>query len=433
MNRKIGSRRKVLRAWIAVSMATIGLVSTSQLAGAGSDSATSGLQNASQIQSLGGNQYASVFGGEEVTSSGTLTVFVVDGDSALESAVLNEVPSSEVNFVNVSHSLAFLDGLQSSLTNALPQLEAKGIDPEEWFPGTGTGTLEVGIANVTPSATATITSLLGSGNVTVFKGFAVNAEDSHPSPNFTLSRIDDTAPYHGGDSISNSPANTEGCTSGLPLTIGSATYLTTAAHCYPDGTKVNVLIDTNGSGDNYNIGSISQTGWSNNGQDSELIKTNSSGQVSGNIWTGPVGSPVQTSLAGAYAPAVGQTVCNDGSYSGEVCGLTIETNPACISVGGAGPGVTPTSETLCGEQLAMASGSGIANQSGDSGGPVLSTKPGSSGTYAAGVVSASAPSGKYDGFILSTVTCQYNVTTCYNNLFYDDVSQVLSSWGASIS
>jgi hypothetical protein len=78
----------------------------------------------------------------------------------------------------------------------------------------------------------------------------------------------------------------------------------------------------------------------------------------------------------------------------------------------------------CGEILAETTGDAIANQGGDSGGPV--TRNASGNTYAVGTVSAAQTN--------TTTTCTYYAaTTCYTTLYYVPIGPILSEWGATLN
>jgi hypothetical protein len=81
----------------------------------------------------------------------------------------------------------------------------------------------------------------------------------------------------------------------------------------------------------------------------------------------------------------------------------------------------------CGLVYAVPGSGGIANQDGDSGGPVYRYE--GSGLYATGTVSASIMGSDHQ------VPCQYNTDEgkCWDNLYFTNMHDQLSEWNATMN
>jgi hypothetical protein len=125
----------------------------------------------------------------------------------------------------------------------------------------------------------------------------------------------------------------------------------------------------------YTLGSESKRSFSNKGLDVAAISATAGGYV----WRNGSNFYHQ---GGEFYPAVGSSVCADGSYTGEVCSVKVQSVDICTTFS---DGVT-----TC--HLTKAHRSAInVSVSGDSGGPVYGGTSGSE-TYIAGTIVGGAES-----------------------------------------
>jgi len=365
-----------------------------------------------QIGHLGFTQYPSTFASvSENESTATITVYVTSLDATMENAMTAEDAVGKVAFVIVPKTLSELDALHALTTDDMPDLTSHGIDARVWHAELLTGREYIGVLNLTANQTNYIDQVLGASNVDV--------ENLAPGqvPVSTASRTNDTAPFNGGDSIENTSSGPF-CTSGFGATIGSTSVLITAAHCF--ALNSSVINGLNGTGGFASIGSVSHRDMAYQGTDTETIN----GSSSDLIWSGVIGSPTEAFVSGYTSSPAGDQVCNSGSASGEVCGITISSTTiytglgTCITVL-----VDGSNRTECHLIYATAASGAIANESGDSGGPVFRFS--GSNLEATGIVSASTMN--------DTVNCVYNTNQiCYNDLYYTAISTTLNEWGATL-
>lgn len=174
----------------------------------------------------------------------------------------------------------------------------------------------------------------------------------------------------------------------------------------------NYNIAGSGSGSGAFMGTIGTRETAAGSVDAEVINANSNGQ----FWTGTTSQQLNTITNWTTNPVGATDACNDGAYSGQVCGMRIDNNNECI---------IPTGfREICHIIHAYNALHGIANQEGDSGGPVIRIISGK--FYAAGVVSASTTA--------DTTRCLYNTPdTCFWDIYYSAMNSTLSALGASIN
>lgn len=222
-------------------------------------------------------------------------------------------------------------------------------------------------------------------------------------------RIDDIAPFFGGDFMQSNSAD---CTTGFAVQNSRAEqFLLTAAHCSPTG------IDTWSTGAGLTIGSVA--GWS--GSDDAMIISTSS---LGTIWTGTgIADPAHqtaTSVNGAGDPTVGEVDCASGAFSGEVCGDKVVAVGQSIQI--CESSCVVVDNIAQAEQIQHLATSG----SGDSGGPVFQVIGGDAnarGTITAhdsttDVPCAGVPTG--------------NGRTCGWRFFFPDVLAELGAFGVNV-
>lgn len=163
-----------------------------------------------------------------------------------------------------------------------------------------------------------------------------------------LHRRNDTAPFAGGDDLS------ELCTGGFPVERNgtSNVYMETAGHCGTGTWKIDstgTVMGTALSSDQYyNDGSH---------DDFELIGTNAGDLV----WGGSASTPVLDILTGGpYLPPNQSPIAWDGAFTREVRNVPLVAQGICKVDG---------TEQVC--ELIKSSQSFVGSQGGDSGGPVF--------------------------------------------------------------
>ncbi len=141
------------------------------------------------------------------------------------------------------------------------------------------------------------------------------------------------------------------------------------------------------------------------------------------VWTGVIGQPLASVVAGSGSNPIGATVCAEGAAAGQVCSTVTSYLPGsggCLS-GTGDTGVTG-SRLECNLVEAKAKGPNfIAGQEGDSGGPVVRFVSGTSDLQVdvTGIVSAGGG---------DTVDCLYNLPdTCFDILYYTAMPDILNN------
>jgi hypothetical protein len=361
-----------------------------------------------QLDAFGFATYRSIYGGMVVTDNGAhMTVHLTLLQSSVEAAFRSRAPAGTISFVRTPHSQAFLFGVQRKVLRGASSLASHGIKVIEFWPSVQTGMEMIGVKNLTPHARAVLGTRFGRSNIRVFN------VTRGQMPVLTAGRDDDSSPFNGGDNITDFSFF---CSSGFGIIISGTSYLLTAGHCFPVGDDIyNELCNGNGCGTGGDafMGSIKERSWTNNNGDTEVINTRGSDL----IWTGVIGSPVRSLVAGWTTNPVGDQVCQSGSYSGETCDLVINNNNECM---------TFDSVHVCHLIHAYSPSHAIANQIGDSGGPVFRFL--SDGLNATGTITGSTTA--------DNVPCKYNIFSgevCFWDIFYTAIDWTLPHWGASIN
>lgn len=194
-------------------------------------------------------------------------------------------------------------------------------------------------------------------------------------------RLNDTAPYYGGGRIANNSSG-QRCTTGFAVTHWSgASSLVTAGHCgWPGAVFSNGLADNVPPDWSQRVGTASQEHVS---FDLLLIPASSSGYVFNNRW-GYSDSIMKVN--GWAHPYHNEYMCTSGSYTGEVCGVQVDTSSAYSYCGYASYNAY---ECWSGMYRAYQRAGLRAVQSGDSGGPVYNYN-----RSAMGIISGQSNSGR---------------------------------------
>jgi hypothetical protein len=365
------------------------------------------------VQARGESRFAGIFGAIEVTDGGDhVVVFLTSLSPVAEVQLRSLGRPGTVSFARTSHTETQLLAVHATVTKDVSMLAARGIDIVSWFPGiNGDGLEHIGVVGLTAAKARVLDGLFGASRI-VLQGLSASQ-----APRLTANRVDDSAPWNAGDNITGSSDGLHsGCTSGAGVTYQGVQYMITAAHCYEPGWKIyNEFVDVSRP-DNY-MGTETSRDVRKGGDDTALLRM----PVSGYLWTGIVGHPVARAVAGDATNPDGDTVYNEGAYSGEVAARVVNNYYGCISLSGY-VGLTG-SRVEC--NLVEATSSGIATQEGDSGGPVIRYIGGR--LMITGIVSAS------NG---AAITCQYNIQyehgkdpakSCYHTVLYTAMDEILST------
>jgi hypothetical protein len=349
-----------------------------------------------RIAQLGTGPLAAVYGGLMVTHGGTrMNVYLTSLSPRAERLVRAAAGPVKVSFLRTPHTRRQLLAVHAKITGRVRGMAARGIRIVSWFPGVnGDGMEHIGVVHLTAVRARTLRRLLGAGNIVLRNVAPADAP-------VATSRNNDFSPWDGGDNLT---SNGFGCTSGVGINYAGHQYMLTAAHCYQPGWSVyNALAGQPGTF----MGTEQSRDVSSGGDDTALINMTPNNK----IWTGIIGHPLAKVVAGATTNPDGDTVCNEGAYSGEVCSTVQNNFFGCISVSGY-TGISGT-RTEC--NLVESESSGIANQEGDSGAPMIRYI--GSNLEVTGIVSAGS----------GPVACQFNVTTCFQVDYYTAINEILST------
>jgi hypothetical protein len=287
-------------------------------AGSGSPSAAVGLF-ASQVETLGVEQFPATFAGATLEPSGVTVVYAVaSSDAGLVSAVqaLN-TQGYPVQVVAVSRSYSQLNAIADKLFRAYSHLRAMGINLSEFGPDPASGTVTVTMDEPTASNMSALASAQGAA-ITSFNyrdeasavleqqaGAGITLQSQYAAYSFApVARDSDTPPYYDGDQIYHVALGTT-CTSGFNM-VGSAgnDYMITAGHCHSGTWKTHAATMGNTTHNYFTATS---------GNDFQTTGIGPSGGL-GVTWTnGANHAPV----SGALFPAVGVPISFNGSWTGE--------------------------------------------------------------------------------------------------------------------
>lgn len=299
------------------------------------------------------------------------------------------------NVAGQADSLALSGGI--TITNY-------GIDREA-------NTLYVGVVNNSERKTAQVRALLGQD---------VIVQDAEPGQ--YLSRLDDSAPWNGGDFITDGGVT---CTSGPPVVsnVTGKNYLLTAGHCFAGGTSVlNGTPEYPVSGTRTRVGGVSSRDWAPNSIDSELIDTSQNGGSSRLVWRGggwTSNTQYRAYQSGGEQALQGQHVCASGAFEGETCNLLVTTGSGEACAG-------PSYSRSCKQDRAQIDPVSLTSVvgEGDSGGPVY-IRQNDGRVYSVGTISSSGG---------NIVPCRVLPAkrTCYNAFYFTDMGWIRAKWNVSV-
>lgn len=342
------------------------------------------------------------------------TIYVTDTSAPLLADFALVAPDVHLTFLSTPNSLSTLESAVSVLNSAWPNLIDAGVPLESFFPDITSGQLDIKIGDQTEASRQAVAALIPNGvaNFTY--------QDPATLPIMTTTRRNDTSPYNGGDAIG-TQANQASCTLGPGVLQNGEKYSLTAGHCYPSGAG-NVY---NG---NNNIGRAQSSGYEKTsphhwyGHDSAFLTAPGSRL----IFNGEIGSSSTLEVGGWTAPKVGDGVCNSGAFSGRVCNITVQSTGGSQTFVEIGSDNTKTYYHADHLAYGTSNNGGIANESGDSGGPVYQ-KPGTQALYSGTVT------GERTGLGYNVPCVHYSNQVCSNNIYFTQIGSMLGYWGVTLN
>lgn len=295
----------------------------------------------------------------KVSASG---VEVSSTDTALAQSLL-PLEAVPITFHTVQNSMATLTDLTQRIAEARPTLLANGVEPTEIGPDYDSDKVEITLLHYSDAAASYLYSQYGSNHITVSTQPAQLAQDAY-------SRFDDGNPWLGGDRIFDNYEWTHGdeyyCSGGFMVrnTDTKNVRMITAGHCsggLGSGSSDHHILNGDPSDHRY-VGTPALRYFLNNGRDIEFVGDDNTSGVP-LVWTGGLKSNDNTGVQGVEeGNPIGENVCTDGSFSGEVCQNTIDKDNQCQSFN--------DGHTTC--HLVEISKESGSCQAGDSGGPTYS-------------------------------------------------------------
>lgn len=354
--------------------------------------------------------YGQTYGGLVVNSpdESSITIYLTALSTSAEGA-LSALTPARLTFAKTNTSIADLEALQFDLESKWSDLQASGVPIVGFWSNVPDGLEHIQIDGLSPQNSgqyqATIAGAVGATSFTLV--------DAGPAT--TTGRLSDATPYTSGDAVYET--NVTGCSSGFGYSKDSTSYFLTAAHCFAKGDTIRNglckplcnVADVEGSHEIMGTvayrNTVQHTAGdpANQAMDIELVQSDAGSTV----WRGAPGSSYVDYVNGISVPAVGDTVCNSGAYSGGVCGTVGRINQCRTESDG------DTQRNVCHLVYATSDNNGVLNESGDSGGPVFRVPNGQ--VLATGIVSASDTS----------TTCTYNTfEACYSDLYFTGIAAI---------
>lgn len=188
---------------------------------------------ADNVYAIGTTNYANAYAGMDVLSADESAIRVyLTSDSADAEMSLTDAAGNgtRVSFTIVPQSAVSLAGMVNAVSDSSASLTALGLHITSYFPDPATGTLDVGLTDLTPDSARLFHSVL--------PNIPVAFHQEAPSQP-TVSRIDDFSPWVPGDAIYDlESSGYNGCTLGFSIFDAGVNRLLTAAHCFSIGNSV---------------------------------------------------------------------------------------------------------------------------------------------------------------------------------------------------
>jgi hypothetical protein len=307
-----------------------------------------------------------------------------------------------VRVISAGPSLATLNGVASKIRVAEPWAADALQSLVTWYVDPKAHRVVVGLDNITPRLQEDAQSAFGDlVDLTI-----------QQRPVLFTGRLVDSQPYWGSDRIGTI------CTAGFEAyqSIGAQLHygMVTAGHCFSSGTTVaQAYNDCNGAyHSSGNMGQVTTRVYGQNLTDAEFLDATTIGtSVADSIYVGSQPSSCQASnnvsnkVTAAGTSFVGESVCFDGSFTGENCNGVVDAVNVCVQITG---GFNECQQ----DRAYSANGTALA-QGGDSGGPVEDVN--SNGLSVFGTITAGG--------------CCVNGSSRY---WYSDLTQELNALGAGL-
>lgn len=213
------------------------------------------------VDSLGKTTFPSVYGDIAVINNGAqIAVYLTTPTPIIEAAFQALAPAGALVFRTTPHSISELDSIHQRLTDQWQSLIGEGIDVIEFGPDILIGKEDIGVENVTPSQIETLSAAFGADAINVYNVTPQQADAGQ----LLVTRVDDIAPYNGGDAIVHETTLTKDvCTSGFGIKINGNPRLLSAGHCYDTGADIineKCTSFSDCSGGRAAMGSVTQNG-----------------------------------------------------------------------------------------------------------------------------------------------------------------------------
>jgi hypothetical protein len=340
---------------------------------------------ASQVETLGTEQYASSFAGAQFQSNGFVTIYTSGADAALENAVSGlDKGGVPYGFVTAPLSEAQLEAEIDSVAAGVVKVQDVGLHPVVLNPDAATGQIDITLAAPSTSDLSELDSAIvsaGTSDATVSNYLTLAQEflsktfanSVYVEPTFSpemgpaASRSNDSSHWTGGDPIT----GPNGCTSGFGVTGNASgnTFVLTAGHCGNGSwyTSAGTFIGNTSPGGLHYLDSA--------GNDYQTILTAS---ARGRVW---YSNTAYHPIIGYVIPAVGAAITYDGANTGEVPGSTVTANNATVDL------YTDSGVYIGYISHQVEAGNTVpVCQHGDSGGPMYQRISGSSSVYAVAII-----------------------------------------------
>jgi len=286
-----------------------------------------------------------------------------------------------LQFHNGGPSLALLNSLANKIPTTQPWDSYIGATVLSWYVDPVSQRVVIGVSEITDALRQAAESTFG--------GLAVLIVGHQGT--LLYDRIHDGQAYSGSDRIVTSDGNY--CSAGYKAYISVSGVLhygmITAGHCWSNGTTVSQgYYDCNAGYHSFGtMGKVTRRVFGNNVTDVEFLDGTATGtSTAANMWYGSEPNPCgpETSNSGPINDTgvgsnyVGESVCFDGSVTGENCNGVIDATLVCVTVQGT---------TSCNQDRAH-SGNGSLATGGDSGGPVEANNGHGTGVLVFGTISS---------------------------------------------
>ncbi|HEV2889552.1 MAG TPA: trypsin-like serine protease [Frankiaceae bacterium] len=320
------------------------------------------------------------FGGIRLTPDhSTIEVYVTRHDARLEAAARAAAKDAPLRFTLVKHSYTTLKALQRRIVGDRHSLRARGVQVVAVGVKDSQNSVFVRVDKLTSAKAAAVRSTYRGLPVTVQDGVATTA---------AASRLDDAAPWNGGDFISGDGTGNDCSAGGAVKNSAGHRYLLTAGHCFRQSGSSGFVYRVFQGSEHYTSDDPVMIGYAKAenpgpgevGYDLAVIDPDDG--VSGIVWKSS--TPFQTTgkgdQKGTFRAAENTVVCASGAFSGQRCNGEITAFDIDILDGSDG-GVT-----MHVNEASNLGGAAMAGP-GDSGGPVYQQRT-DTDIYIAGTILA---------------------------------------------